>query len=684
MKKHIILFLAANPVGISRGSLAVDAEARAIEDELERSDHGDCFELVTRWAAQPHDLLRALRKLRPTIVHFSGHGGNTMAGQAPGTRNVVPAANAQGGAPQRGVFFQDGNRRPVFVSAEALQSTFSAVGAPVRLVVLNACYTDVQAAALLAQVDCVVGMTGAIKDEAAISFSIGFYGGLGHCASITAAYKQGRAAISLAMNDLSEADRPRLQVRSGSSASQVIATTRAATPLAAVTRQGSRLSARRLVRITAALAGAFGSGIESLHELVSCYGAIGLPASLPGTNTSPDDFIQGLVRACESLGEHVLESVVRAARRRRPDHPELARAITESWPHADGLDLLRLDALRGCLRAAGVTVDRLRGAIRTVLGTERPPLWEPLGAEPLDDLIEGLAQLAGHPPKLVVVLEQLREIPGVHAWIGGTAPPASAVGALAEGSAATTAAAAPASTPSQRLLLLLRRGVNDNYKGEIYLSAPDGKPGFVAALREQVPLARVPAAFGATCAESQDLRTALRRCRLARVEVMLPIRDLLTHVEDWDLFGAGPIGELCPVGVRPYERAHIDQHPDYLIGSMLLAASRDALRRSPTMQQVELELAQVKAAVRGHPKRWCVAAFRCSDLTCADRLAALDVLVRRGVAAMLAVRHDHGWPEHLTADHALPSSVHDHRCDDPEHPVMLLWDDVDFIPGVTT
>ena len=74
MTKHTILFLAANPVGTDR--LALDREARAIQVELERSGHRDRFELVTRWAAEPLDLLRELRKLKPTIVRFGGHLGN--------------------------------------------------------------------------------------------------------------------------------------------------------------------------------------------------------------------------------------------------------------------------------------------------------------------------------------------------------------------------------------------------------------------------------------------------------------------------------------------------------------------------------------------------------------------------------------------------------------------------------
>jgi hypothetical protein len=60
-KKHTILFLAANP--IETAQLALDHEARAIQRELESAGFGDRFELVTRWAVEPLDLLRELCKL---------------------------------------------------------------------------------------------------------------------------------------------------------------------------------------------------------------------------------------------------------------------------------------------------------------------------------------------------------------------------------------------------------------------------------------------------------------------------------------------------------------------------------------------------------------------------------------------------------------------------------------------
>src|SRR5262249_20753761 len=102
MTKHTILFLAANPRGAGPSGLepqarrvALDQEASAIQKELKRSGYRDRFDLVTRWAAEPHDLLRELRAFKPTVVHFSGHGGRDgLFFQAPSgdARVVSPAA----------------------------------------------------------------------------------------------------------------------------------------------------------------------------------------------------------------------------------------------------------------------------------------------------------------------------------------------------------------------------------------------------------------------------------------------------------------------------------------------------------------------------------------------------------------------------------------------------------------
>src|SRR5215831_11536038 len=170
MKKHTILFLAANPLGTCEAALA--DEARAIQAELELAGHRDRFEFVTRWAVQPLDLLRELRKLKPTVVHFTGHRSRSTRETSPASD--TPHHDVTGDLDienrelqQQGLFLRGPDNRPVLVSMAALEDAFDAAGKSVQLVVLNACYSDPQAEALAEHVDCVVGMAGSVLDDAA-------------------------------------------------------------------------------------------------------------------------------------------------------------------------------------------------------------------------------------------------------------------------------------------------------------------------------------------------------------------------------------------------------------------------------------------------------------------------------------------------------------------------------------
>ncbi|MDC0747134.1 AAA family ATPase [Polyangium mundeleinium] len=219
-RRHTILFLAANPGGTVR--IALDEEARAIQEALERSRFRDRFELVTRWATQPDDLLRELVNLQPTVLHFSGHGGGDAAGEhrtGPRREFAEEPAPAAGGREQ-GLVFHHGEGRARLVSSDALAKVFGAAGASVRLVILNACHSEDHIEVLRAHVDCVVGMSGSICDAAARRYASGFYTGLGARQSVAAAHVQGCAAISLA--GLPDADLPRLCVRAGASAERLV------------------------------------------------------------------------------------------------------------------------------------------------------------------------------------------------------------------------------------------------------------------------------------------------------------------------------------------------------------------------------------------------------------------------------------------------------------------------------
>ena len=201
MTANTILFMAANPAGTDARALA--EQARAIQAELERAGHRDRFAFETRWAAQPLDLLREMVKLKPTVVHFCGGRGVECPGAGPTT----------------GVYFQGTDGRAQLVSGEALARAFDSVGS-VKLVVLDACYSEHYADAVAAHIDCVVGMVGGTVDQAATSFAIGLYGGIGEGESVAAAFKQGCAAIG--MTGAGDPGQPQLRVRQGVDARRLV------------------------------------------------------------------------------------------------------------------------------------------------------------------------------------------------------------------------------------------------------------------------------------------------------------------------------------------------------------------------------------------------------------------------------------------------------------------------------
>ena len=191
--KQVILFLAASP-GDS-DPLQLGEECAEIQRELRMTPHRDDFRFESRWAVSIDELMRYLTELDPTLIHFSGHGG------------------------EAGLMLQDerGRRQPV--SARALAMMVAAAARSVRTVVLNACGSSIHAELLRTRVDCVVGMDGAIGDHAARAFAVRFYGALGNRRSIGNAVAQGVAA--LAAKQLPDEVLPRCLTRDGVDAHQV-------------------------------------------------------------------------------------------------------------------------------------------------------------------------------------------------------------------------------------------------------------------------------------------------------------------------------------------------------------------------------------------------------------------------------------------------------------------------------
>lgn len=184
-EKKRILFLTANPTETAQ--LCLEREARDVGEELQRSQRREDFELKQQRAVRIRDLRRAMFDNKPQIVHFSGHGT------------------------QEGLVLEDDDGRLNVVATDALSGFFRLFANQVECVLLNACYSAVQAEAIGEHIKYVIGMRKEIGDEAAINFAVGFYQALGAGFSIEDAFESGKNNIQ--MQDIPEDLTPVLLIR---------------------------------------------------------------------------------------------------------------------------------------------------------------------------------------------------------------------------------------------------------------------------------------------------------------------------------------------------------------------------------------------------------------------------------------------------------------------------------------
>lgn len=173
-----ILILSANPKTTPR--LRLDEEVREIEEGLKRASRRDQFVIYQRWAVRLRDLRRALLDVEPQIVHFIGHGKKD------------------------GLLVEDELGLAVRISRKALSGLFNLCSNHVECVILGACYSEKQAAAISKHINYVIGMRKEIKDKAAIEFAVGFYDALGAGKSVEQAFEFGRNAIQLKFPGIQE------------------------------------------------------------------------------------------------------------------------------------------------------------------------------------------------------------------------------------------------------------------------------------------------------------------------------------------------------------------------------------------------------------------------------------------------------------------------------------------------
>ncbi len=184
-----ILILEANP----DKDLSLDKEIRQLRSVLDGSSKRIKFQVRDDAAVrkeairkdQLQDLMLKFEAEDPKddriIVHFCGHGTG-----------------------EQGLVFENEKGKKDLVSTKTLTDLFELFENRVDCVVLNACYSEVQAEAIREHIKYVIGMKKEITDRAAIAFSIGFYRALAFGRSFEDAFKFGTNAIQLTIDDSSK------------------------------------------------------------------------------------------------------------------------------------------------------------------------------------------------------------------------------------------------------------------------------------------------------------------------------------------------------------------------------------------------------------------------------------------------------------------------------------------------
>lgn len=184
--QKVILCLSANPVNTDR--LSTEVEFKKIKQAIQMSPGNDAYRVVYEPAVTVAEFRTAILVNKPAIVHFSGHG-----------------------SPAGKIMLHDERERSKEIEPAALGNFFSIIrqaAIPLECVVLNACYSKVQAEEIHKSIDTVIGMSNKVGDTAAIAFAQTFYGVLGTSQPYKIAFLLGCNDIDL--NGLDGEDTPKI------------------------------------------------------------------------------------------------------------------------------------------------------------------------------------------------------------------------------------------------------------------------------------------------------------------------------------------------------------------------------------------------------------------------------------------------------------------------------------------
>lgn len=148
-----IIFLTANPHQTTK--IQTRAELTVAIAELTRGQENNLYRFMDPvFSITITELIRSLT-CKPKIIHFSGHG-------------IQP-----------GIILHTETEQPQLLPIAATQRVFGKLVGNTDLIILNACYSEAQAKAISVLGMYVIGTIFKVNDDAAVSFTKGFYGALG-------------------------------------------------------------------------------------------------------------------------------------------------------------------------------------------------------------------------------------------------------------------------------------------------------------------------------------------------------------------------------------------------------------------------------------------------------------------------------------------------------------------------
>jgi CHAT domain len=189
-----LLLIAASPLDEDR--LRLEAELRDIKDRVRASSGRDSIAIEIALAARSTDLIDALNRFRPTVVHLAGHGGPS------------------------GLVLEDEAGLSRELSSDQVRDLVAVAPEPVSLVVLNACESSDHAESLLKSARAAIGMGRDVDDDSARTFAAQLYASLAEGVPLGTAFAQAKLQVGLA--GLQDGDVPELFVRPGADAMQFV------------------------------------------------------------------------------------------------------------------------------------------------------------------------------------------------------------------------------------------------------------------------------------------------------------------------------------------------------------------------------------------------------------------------------------------------------------------------------